>query len=251
MNDMQVVHRGSAQSELDWLADNVRTDSPAPRLLLCHYRDAAVIFGLSQRPDEALQARLETAGVHWFRRRSGGGIVYVGPWMLSVSLVLPHSHRISALEPIQAYRWFGGLWQSTLTQLGVASRLPDDKAIDGSRRDAASRGIDWACYAATGHGELVSTEYMTRKLLGIAQIRTRSCCTLVAGLHLVPADWRSLCVMLGKPRSQADDLARVNAALCDLTPQRMIVEPASLAGQIEEILVPLVRQATDGGDTRV
>ncbi|WP_131917523.1 lipoyl protein ligase domain-containing protein [Chromatocurvus halotolerans] len=240
-----MFHCDSAQAEIHWLAANTRARDPNPRVLICHYREPAVIFGLSQPPDRALQQRLETAGVSWVRRRSGGGIVYAGPWMLGVSLILPANHPLGAMEPVPAYGWFGGLWQDMLAQLGVDSSLPDRETILASRREAESRDIDWACYAAMGHGELGSSERATRKILGIAQIRTRAASTLVAGLHLDRADWRALCALLGKPQEQGEHLARINASLMELVPARGSTATASLAAGVEETFLPLVRQALD------
>lgn len=248
--DMQVLHCDSAQAEIDWLAANTRARDPNPRVLICHYREPAVIFGLSQPPDRALQQRLETAGVGWIRRRSGGGIVYAGPWMLGVSLILPAHHPLGALEPVAAYGWFGGLWQDMLAQLGVDSSLPDRETIRASRREAESRGIDWACYAAMGHGELGSSERAMRKILGIAQIRTRAASTLVAGLHLARADWQALCALLGKPREQGEHLARMNASLMELAPVRGSTATASMAARVEEAFLPFVRQALDRENPR-
>ncbi|MEQ8515040.1 MAG: hypothetical protein RIC38_05490, partial [Chromatocurvus sp.] len=177
---MRLDYCTSARSELDWLAREARAECDDLRVLFCHYREPAVIFGLSQRPDAALQQRLDNAGVAWLRRRAGGGTVYAGPWLLGVSVILPHRHPLNAMEPVQAYRWFGELWQTVLVSLGCATRLPDGALIRSSRDEAREQGVDWACYGAMGHGELGSDERATRKLLGIAQIRTRTASTLVA-----------------------------------------------------------------------
>ncbi len=242
---MQVFHCDSAQAEIHWLAANTRARDPNPRVLICHYRDPAVIFGLSQPPDTALQLRLEKADVSWIRRRSGGGIVYAGPWMLGVSLILPANHPLGVMEPIAAYGWFGGLWQEMLAQLGVDSSLPDRETIRTSRQAAESQGIDWACYAAMGHGELGSKERAMRKLLGIAQIRTRAASTLVAGLHLARVDWQALCALLGKPREQGDHLARKNASLMELSPAHGSIATALLAGRVEHAFLNRLQRALD------
>lgn len=247
---MQVFRCDSAQAETDWLSENARIDNRDVRVLVCHYRAPAVIFGLSQHPDGALQQRLGNAGVSWVRRRSGGGIVYAGPWMLGISVILPVAHPLSALEPVQAYGWFGELWQSILARSGVDSRLPDRAFIRESRREAERQGIDWACYGAMGHGELGSNERTTRKVLGIAQIRTRAASTLVAGLHLAAVDWQALCALLGKPQEQGAHLSRVNASLADLAPWSTSTDTESLARRVEAAFLPEIRRATGSGHTR-
>ena len=242
---MRVDHCETAQAECDWLQQRVRSSGQAVQVLVCHYRAPAIIFGLSQRPDSTLKERLDTAGLPWMRRRAGGGTVYAGPWLLGVSLILPASHPRSALEPFAAYRWFGELWQTALASLGYASRLPDADLISVSRRRAAAAGIDWACYGAFGHGELATDESVPRKLLGIAQIRTRAASTLVAGLNLAAVDWGSLCELLGKPRGQGEQLSRLNAGVADL-PVRGERTPAGLARQTVDAFVEVLARQLDG-----
>lgn len=242
---MQVFHCDSAQAEIHWLAANTRSRDPNPRVLICHYRDPAVIFGLSQPPDRALQQRLESARVSWIRRRSGGGTVYAGPWMLGVSLILPANHPLGAIEPVPAYGWFGRIWQDMLAQLGIDSSLPDRQTIRASRQEAESRGVGWACYAAMGHGELGSKERPIRKILGIAQIRTRAASTLVAGLHLASADWQALCELLAKPRAQGEHLARMNASVVELAPAYGPIATTSLAERVEDAFLSRVREALE------
>lgn len=242
---MRVDHCVSAQSELDWLAQRVRAVRDTPQVLFCHYRDPAVIFGLSQRPDASLQQRLETAGATWMRRRAGGGTVYAGPWLLGISVILPASHALHALDPVQAYRWFGELWQSALLAIGCDSHLPDRAAICASRRRAEARGIDWACYGAMGHGELGTPGSAPRKLLGVAQIRTRTASTLVAGLSLEAADWHALCGFLHKPAVQGDYLAGANVALADLMPEHAPTTAEVLARRVEASFVPRLARALD------
>ena len=179
------------------------------------------------------------------RRRAGGGTVYAGPWLLGVSLVLPAGHPLSALEPVHAYRWFGELWQSALASLGCDSRLPDEGLIRMSREDAASLGVDWACYGAMGHGELGSDETPMRKILGIAQIRTRTASTLVAGLNLQAVDWDQLCALLGKPPEQARQIARVNASLVDLVSAPIAASADALARQADTRFRTALRAALD------
>lgn len=240
---MQVDHCVSAQSELDWLAQRVRAAHAAPQVLFCHYRDPAVIFGLSQRPDAALRQALANAGVDWMRRRAGGGTVYAGPWLLGISVILPADHALHGMEPMQAYRWFGGLWQSALLALGCDSHLPDSAAIRASRRRAEAQGVDWACYGAMGHGELGTAGSAPRKLLGVAQIRTRTASTLVAGLSLEAADWHSLCGFLQKPAVQGDYLAAANVALADLMPAQGSTTAEALARRVEASFVPRLARA--------
>lgn len=243
---MRIEHCSSARSELDWLSHEARAECDELRLLFCHYREPAVIFGLSQRPDAALRQRLDNAGIAWMRRRAGGGTVYAGPWLLGVSVVMPRSHAVSALDPVQAYRWFGEHWQAVLASLGFATHLPDDALISASRERARAQGVDWACYGALGHGELGSDEQPVRKVLGIAQIRTRTASTLVAGLNLAATDWRALCDLLGRPPSRAEPLAAATVGLSDLTAGEADAPPQVLARRVESAFVARLGRAVDG-----
>lgn len=245
--DVRIDYCTSARGEFDWLTRRVRVPDDTVQVLFCHYREPAVIFGLSQRPDTGLQQRLDAAGMSWMRRRAGGGTVYAGPWLLGVSVILPASHPLYAMEPVEAYRWFGAAWMAALGSLGCDSRLPDSDTIRASRREAKAGEIDWACYGALGHGELGSAEPVSRKILGIAQIRTRASSTLVAGLNLTAGNWRSLCELLGRPAEQGERLSAVTAALADLIGDSGPVKPQTLARRVESAFVPILRRAVDSG----
>ena len=245
---MRVDRCQSARDELDWLARETRAEQDELRVLFCHYREPAVIFGLSQRPDTALQRRLDNAGVAWMRRRAGGGTVYAGPWLLGVSVILPSHHPLTALEPVQAYRWFGGLWQRALGALGGRSRLPDSASISASQQQAREQGVSWACYGALGHGELASDEAVPRKILGIAQIRTRTSSTLVAGLNLTPVDWSQLCELLARPAKQGMQLKRKTASLAELARVGDPETAEALVKRIEPVFAAALRRDTAVAD---
>jgi lipoate-protein ligase A len=208
---MQPDRVTTARQESDWLAALVRAEQPGPRLLLCHYTEAGVVFGLSQRPTPAETRSLDEHGLPWLRRRAGGGAVFVGPWLYAVSLLIPSAHPRYADDAVQAYQWFGAQWQRLLAELGVESRLPASKEVGQSRSRAEKLGVAWACYGAVGHGELVTPD--GRKLLGIAQIRTRWNIALVAGIHVAAVPWHGLCEALERDARQADILADINARL--------------------------------------
>jgi len=240
--DVRIDRCHSARDERDWLGGETRAEQDELRVLFCHYREPAVIFGLSQRPDTALQRRLDKAGVDWMRRRAGGGTVYAGPWLLGVSVILPSHHPMTALEPVQAYRWFGGLWQRALGALGCPSQLPDRASISASQQQARDQGVNWACYGALGHGELASDEAVPRKILGIAQVRTRTSSTLVAGLNLTAVDWPLLCELLARPAIQGTQLKRKTASLAELVRVGDSATAEALANRIEPIFVAALRR---------
>lgn len=249
--DVRIDRCNSARDELDWLARETRAEHHDLRVLFCHYREPAVIFGLSQRPDASLQSRLDNAGVAWMRRRAGGGTVYAGPWLLGISVILPRHHPVNSLQPVQAYRWFGKLWQRSLGALGCRSRLPDSASISASQQQAREQGVSWACYGALGHGELASDEAVARKILGIAQIRTRTSSTLVAGLNLTTVDWSPLCELLERPAEQGTQLKRKTVSVAELARVGAPATAEALARQVEPVFVAALRRAVAVADAPV
>jgi lipoate-protein ligase A len=203
----------NAAEELDWLAARVREPLQFVQVAFCHYREPAMIFGLSQRPDAQRLRQLAERGVPGMRRRAGGGTVFAGPWLLGASVILPATHPLYRVEPVAGYRWFGGLWQAALADIGCPSVLAHTERLEASRLEARRLGIDWACFGAMGHGELASAAEPARKLLGIAQIRTRAAVTLVAGLTLATVDWHALCALLDRDPGEAAHLAARNVSV--------------------------------------
>ncbi|MEH6826196.1 MAG: hypothetical protein V7629_20085 [Motiliproteus sp.] len=173
------------------ITDRLNTGVSLPQVLLWQYDTPAIIMGCSQRPDEAQLLRAEEAGLPIMRRGSGGGAVLAGPWMLSVTLLIPETHRVGALNIIEIFNWLEQIWTKALIECGVLCKGVDKTLIDQSKQISKRHGLEWACYAALSHGEVVSPD--GRKLVGLAQIRKRKGIALVSGLHLYPCDWRVLC----------------------------------------------------------
>jgi len=155
-----------------------------------------------------MRQRADENGLMLLRRRAGGGAVLADKALLSISLLFPPAHRLAQLDSIDGYSVFGEAWVHSLHNLGITCRLPTVEEIDASKSHAKARSIDWACYGALGHGEVISDD--GRKLVGIAQIRTRHCVAMVAGLQLSPVDWSVLCRVFGMPTTQAVSLEAVN-----------------------------------------
>src|SRR3990170_1339166 len=77
----------------------------APLIAAWSYRVPAVVLGCSERPDAAMNAAARAAGVALVERRSGGGAVLAGPWLLGVSVVLPPDHPLVVPSVTESYRY--------------------------------------------------------------------------------------------------------------------------------------------------
>ena len=190
-------------------------------MLVCQYHEPAVILGCSQRPDDAMQMRAAALGFALIRRRAGGGAVLAGASMLSLSLALPANHPLAMLGALALYQWVGEQWQRALVNAGVGVALANETQIARSKQYAEAHDLAWSCFGALGHGELISER--ARKLVGVAQIRTRHAVTLVTGLHCAPPDWTRLCEIVRNDPQQAPLLRVINDDLHSLG-----VDPASV-----------------------
>ena len=160
-----VNYCNNAQQEHEWIQAKSRDAGRGCMNLFCHYQEPSIIFGVSQRPELAHQSFLDDHNVPWLRRRAGGGAVFAGNWLLGVTTVLPSTHALACLDQTETYQHFSGVWLNVLDELGIECRLPSEREMSISRASAKEFGTDWACYAAIGHGELVSDD--GRKLLGL------------------------------------------------------------------------------------
>ena len=208
-----------AADEQAW-NDTILDTAPvrAPLLRLWRYRAPAVVLGRSQQAlarlaqarqsglhpgrqsgrqsgsqsgpqsgpqsDRSADAALVT-GLPLVERRAGGGAVLVGPWMLSMSLVVPVDHGwVAGRSTGASYDELGLAWTEVLHAFGVDARPADE--VDAG---AAPAGLEWACFAGiTRHEVLVGR----RKIVGLAQRRHRHGVLYVAGALVDPVPWPSL-----------------------------------------------------------
>ena len=194
------VARVDAADEQAW-NDAILADGPvrSPLLRLWRYRAAAVVLGRSQQALARRAASAETA-LPLVERRAGGGAVLVGPWMLSMSLVLPVDHGwLAGRSTGASYDQLGLAWTEALHAFGVDAR-PAEPADAGP----APPGLAWACFAGiTQHEVLVGR----RKIVGLAQRRHRHGVLYVAGALLDPVPWPSLVAIMRPLLPSSDGVA--------------------------------------------
>lgn len=221
----------SAAEEHAWNEHALAQPVEQPGWRVWRYARPAIVLGCSQRRlFETLAARQAAPDVELLLRRSGGGAVLVGPWMIGVSVVLPPEHELVREGPVPSYRWLGIGLARVLQRFGVAARALSPAELGrpaqaGRQADATqpARHADatqpvpdvdlrWACFAGLSPWEAVAGG---RKITGLAQVRRRTGVLLVAGVLVERPDWALLCAALGRPAADAAALARVTTCCAD------------------------------------
>lgn len=216
-NTIDSLIQNGMQEEQQTISDLLDKGIEQPGVLFWRYKEPAVIMGCSQRPDEAQIHRANNAQLPIQRRKSGGGAVFAGPWMLSVTVFMPTDLPEAKLDIIQSFGWLESIWIQALKNSGINCKGVSKPLIDRSKQIAEQHHIGWACYASLSHGEIVSLE--GKKLVGIAQIRKRKGVALVCGLHLMDCDWSMLSHIVADDPQQADALKSLNTHVQALSPQ--------------------------------
>lgn len=163
---------------------NQLASTHAPALRWYISRQPALVLGNGQKPSIINLRACQEAGVHAYRRTSGGTAVLVNEDLLSLDLALPAAHQLATNDVVQAYRWVGELWEHALHQLGVtkARALPTEevRALTALAKDDVLR---LACFGTLSPWEVV-VGTGRRKLVGLCQIRRRPGTLFQVGLHL-------------------------------------------------------------------
>jgi len=180
--------------EQAWNERHLSRPVRAPLIAAWSYGVPAVVLGCSQRPDAAMNAAARAAGVALVERRSGGGAVLAGPWLLGVSVVLPPDHPLVVPSVTESYRWFGEAHAAALRRAGIQCqtvRVATARTVARWwRSEPTSTTARWACFGALSPWEVMTAG--GRKLVGLAQVRRRTGALLVSGTLLAQPDWRVL-----------------------------------------------------------
>jgi len=154
-----------------------------PVLRLYRFEPAGITLGRGQAPGTTLDlARCARDGVGWAVRPTGGrAIFHDQEWTLGLAAPLDDPQWGGSLE--RAYDALAGLVLRALLRLGVPAALTRRHPGRGAGPGAAGAG----CFAATARHELVVGD---RKLVGIAQRRTRTALLQQGSLLLGPSHLR-------------------------------------------------------------
>ena len=229
----------AAAEEQAWNVRQLAAVAPVARARVWRHRSPAVVLGCAQRSLRPAIERRAAGVVALVERPAGGGAVLAGPWMVSVSIVLPSGHPLLRGTLIDCYRWLGRLHVEALAECGVPGRaLPPHEL---RRADAAlgASAVSWACFGALSPWEVAAPD--GRKLVGLAQRRQRDGVLLVAGTLIADPDWSLLCGVMGHPEDEAT--LRRRSVSCQALAGGPI-EPRPLAAALERLVGASVRGQT-------
>lgn len=154
-------------------------------------------------------------------RRSGGGAVLSGPWLLRASVLLQRSSAPAMAAPAEAAQWLGGVHRGWLHAQGI-----EDAAVyQGAAID------HWACFGGQVRGEVLVGG---RKIVGIAQVWRAGSIALSAATLLAPPPWRLLCEAMRHPAAEGAALHRSTVSLQECL--RRPPDVQALAGSLRERL---------------
>ena len=221
-------HDVSIGEELEWTRAALTGPGEAVQWRIWHYGRAEIVFGCSQR---RLLEQLERTGstdLPVFRRASGGGVVFAGPWLLGLTVVLPDAHPLlTGRTLVDSYRWLGELHARVLTGAGVDAQALDPAGavtLSGSAGSSGAAGvspdlhpvtrapIEWACFGGLSPWEVVDAQ--GRKLTGLSQRRVRGAVAFSAGTLLSRPPWQQMCDAVGAPSGDGAALDAYTGA-CD------------------------------------
>ena len=159
-------------------------DGPKNRRLIRILRvdRPSIVLGSAQAVGDLRESIMRPVVV---RRRSGGGAVWLEPDSVIWLDVMIERHDPLWLDDVgRAVWWLGEAISAGLFGAGLTSfttyRGPMVRA-SGSRE---------LCWLGTGAGEVVETENLSRKIVGIAQKRTRDQALFQVGVLLKPCQFR-------------------------------------------------------------
>jgi lipoate-protein ligase A len=214
-----------------WNEERLAGPLTAPCWRLWRYERPVVILGSSQR--RRWEEGREIDGVSIRVRASGGGAVLAGPWLLGLSVALPHGHERVASSPVASYRWLGLGLAEVLSAQGLPEVLAiPPEQIEPLRRARTGGAADWACFGSLSPWEVTAAG---RKIAGLAQARRRHGVLLVAGILLSAVPWEILCRTLGQPLEEAGAL-RGRTISCEEAVPDSRIEPAAMFGAVAQML---------------
>jgi len=191
--------------EQEWNRQQLSATVTEPTMRFWTYDAPGVVLGCSQRGLVSAVDAAQRAGVLLAGRQAGGGAVLTGPWMLSVSVVLPTTHPLALGGPLTGYRRIGEVFAKVLRDTGIGARALSPEEARLAQQIDARPDVQWACYGGLSPWEVAVGR---RKIVGLAQVRRCTGVLVAAGLLLGRPDWAMLCKAVGKPIGDAAILAQ-------------------------------------------
>lgn len=202
------LKRVQAREEQEWNESRLHHKVHQPAFHFWTYAEPAVVLGCSAGNNTA---GYPLPGIDILVRRSGGGAVLAGPWMLSTSVALPPEHPLAGQGALACYHWLSQCYVSAMSELGVDARAVSPAELRQGHQPATfDKEIEWACFGGLSPWEVLARG---RKIAGLAQVRRRNGVLLVGGILLEPPDWSLLCRKLDRPETDANTLRRYTASV--------------------------------------
>jgi lipoate-protein ligase A len=235
-----MVTVGRPQAEQQGIRVALDAGVTEPRVISWHYAAPAVVLGRGQRPSPELLGRADREHLEVIGRASGGGAVMAGPWLLSLTLLLPAAHALARMSLPAGYRVVGDACRRALDRLRLPTELASKPASPAAIRPHEDDELDWACFGGISHGELVAAG--RRKLVGVSQVRRRDAIAVCIGVLLGRPDWETLVrVWLGR------DDPRLVRQLEDRTATCEQLAPAGRAPSVEAVAAALEAELPAAG----
>ena len=147
-----------------------------PRLWWFHPDRSAVVLGSTQSPSILDLGACARLGLDVVTRRSGGGVVLVGPDLtVWLDVLVPRGHVLWDDDIGRATWWLGETWADGLVELGLRDLVVHRGGLESSE---LSRTV---CFAGRGPGEVFVG---STKVVGISQRRTRDWARFQCALSL-------------------------------------------------------------------
>lgn len=173
-------------------------DRALPQLWWFSPERSAVVLGSTQDPTILDTEACERMGLDVVKRRSGGGIVLVGPGStLWLDVLVPRGHRLWDDDVARASWWVGETWADALREFGV-----DDVSVHRGSM-VTSELARLVCFAGRGPGEVFAA---TSKAVGISQRRTRDWSRFQCALSLRWDGPRHVTILRDPPAASLEGL---------------------------------------------
>lgn len=199
--------------EQKWNEAILTTKVESPVFRIWHYASPAVVLGCSQKKLlNSIRAK-RSSDIDLIIRRSGGGAVLLGPWLIALSVALPHEHPLVTKAPIGSYEWLAKCYQEVLFDFGVDNQLIQPGQVKETIKKYQFTGLDWACFAGISPWEVLSRA--GKKIVGLAQVRQQTGVLLVSGMLVSRPNWCLLCETLGKTDADALKLRSLTSSCED------------------------------------
>lgn len=223
------------EEEQRWNDKALEDAATSPHFRIWLYRESAIVLGCAQRSLLPSSGSLDPDDMPVLIRRSGGGAVLVGPWLVGVSAWIPDGHPLLSTGLAESYRWLGEAHVATLSSIGVTGHaVPPAMKPDAVKLNVPSVPLDWACFGDVSAWEIVAGG--GRKISGFAQIRRRTGALFVGATLVWKSPWELMCSQLGYGYEEAKGLRNRTISCGEITGDRNLAAcfAQSLSGEMND-----------------